>query len=222
MKIIAAALLAASLAGCATMPDVEVASQNHSADQPSENSMALEESLQSWIPEPMIYAGKGDSIVVLGHLEDAVVFYIAGNAEETPFRVEGLDANGEVVKVLVETEEPYAGTTIDPTLATKALQITAVGDWLVEVQSVYTIRTVSQFETISGAGDEVLMVESSGGNVTIEGNEAEKQFVVTSYGSVGNDRMIETQEWFLGDVPVKNDPILLEIIATGDWSLRFY
>jgi hypothetical protein len=171
--------------------------------------------------ESVIFSGTGDDVVSLGEFSDIYVFHITGNQEGRHFAVKGYDASGNATELFVNTTDSYSGITIDPAQKTKTLEISATGDWAIEQRSIYTMRTISEGESVSGSGDEILMVLSFGQTATIEGNSGNRHFAVKSYGASRDDLLVNTTDAYSGNVLLKGDPIVLEVIAAGEWSITF-
>lgn len=171
--------------------------------------------------EPIVYTGSGDSVVTLDTFDDPYVFYIKGNDGENHFAVTSYDSDGNYLDLLVNTTEAYSGITIDPEQKTHMLEVTATGDWTIEQRSLYSVTTISSGETISGNGDDILLVQSHGSTAGIEGNSGENHFAVLSYGANGTDLLVNTTDAYSGTVMLKNDPIVLAVTAVGDWTITF-
>jgi hypothetical protein len=173
------------------------------------------------IPEPVLYEGYGDSVIAIEPPEGAYVFYIEGNAASRHFAVKGYDASGDATKLLVNTTDPYKGTTIELTLTTTTLEINADDSWSIELRSIYEMPIISKGETITGTGDTIILVKSYGTTATIDGNAASRHFAVKSYGAEQDNLMVNTTDPYSGTVMLKGAPVILEITCDDDWSITF-
>ena len=173
------------------------------------------------IPDPVTYSGSGDDVITIAPFEGVYVFHITGNAGADYFGVQSYDSSGNPLDLLVNTTDAYSGTVIDPTQSTATLEISATGDWTVEVASIYTEPTIGQGETVTGTGDAVLLVTGYGTTATITGNAEAGYFGIQSYGSTDNDLLVNTTDPYSGTVMLSGDPVILTVTAEGDWSITF-
>lgn len=180
-----------------------------------------EKSISSTDIKPITYTGSGDSVLEIESIKEGYVFYIEGNKSSRHFAVKGYDANGKSTGLFVNTTDTYKGITIDSTLSTVTLEISAVGSWSVELRPFGRLDTISKGETLKGSGDDVILVLSYGNTADISGNAGEHHFAVKSYGKNGNNLMVNTTDKYRGTVMLKNAPTLLEVNAEGDWSITF-
>lgn len=173
------------------------------------------------LPEPVVYTGSGDDVITISPPDEKFVFYIEGNSGERHFAVKGYDENGDKTKLLVNTTDAYSGILVDPTLKTTSLEITSAGDWHIELRSLDSCKTIAAGETVTGSGDDVLLVADYGSTATITGNEAGRHFAVKTYGNSGNNLMVNTTDPYSGTVPIKKAPTVLEVSAKDEWSITF-
>ena len=173
------------------------------------------------IPVPVVYEGNGDGVILLEPFEGVYVFYITGNFFAKQFSVTGYDVDGYVSDQFVDTTAVYAGTTIDSSQRTAIIEISAYGSWTIELRSILSGRSISQGETISGSGDEVLSVLSYGSTATISGNQGAHNFVVRSYGPSENNLMVDTTDEYMGIVMIRGAPVIIEVAAVGEWTIVF-
>lgn len=171
------------------------------------------------IPEPIVYTGAGDDVISIEPLEGIWVLTITGNSGAHHFAVKGYDDASNYTELFVNTTEPYVGTTLDPSLSTTMLEITASGDWTIELRSVYEMETISAGQSISGTGDTVMLVSSPGKTATISGNADSHHFAVKSYGFTADDLMVNTTDPYEGKVMLKGDPFLITVDSEGDWTI---
>lgn len=181
----------------------------------------VDQILFSYTSDPVIYTGSGDDVIEIELLEEGSAFHITGNQAGRHFSVKGYDASGKYIDLFVNTTDPYDGITLDPDQATAMLEISATGDWTVELRSVFALDTIAAGETVSGAGDSVVFVLGFGKTATITGNAEGRHFAVRSYGAERNNLMVNTTEPYEGKVMLVGQPLFLEISAAGDWSITF-
>lgn len=166
-----------------------------------------------------IYTGNGDDVIEIELLPEISVFQITGNADDMHFAVKGYDTDGNSTGLFVNTTDVYSGTVIDPTQETTLLEISATGDWKVEVSSIYSQQMISIGDTISGSGDEILLIKNYGKTASIVGNASEYHFAVKTYGAKGNDLLVNTTDPYDGKVMLNDEPVIMEITAVGEWSV---
>lgn len=173
------------------------------------------------VTEPNVYSGSGDSVIDVeapAGNNGLCVYYITGNAGAKHFAVKGYDAEGDRTDLFVNTTDPYEGMTADLSLKTVQMEISAQGDWNIEVRSMLTCRRVNLSEPLEGSGDEILIVEGSPSTATISGNEAAKHFAVKAHGSRSN-LLVNTTDPYEGTTKVKSDALVIEVKAQGAWQI---
>lgn len=172
------------------------------------------------IPDPVVYSGSGDDVVVLDPFEGPYVFAISGNAEAHHFAVTAYDEDGDYLDLLANTTDPYQGTVIEDTFSTSTLEVKATGDWEIIQFSLYSLQALRTGMTAEGSGDEVFFVDATDAKTaTISGNKKKHHFAVKSYGWDRDNLMVNTTDPYEGTVMLKGDPFLFVVTATGDWSI---
>lgn len=222
LALILTGVIAAPLTGCASPNAGENAAPPSEDTQASPNDDGEEpQEPASTVPGLVTYTGSGDDTVQIGKLDWGCVFHITGNQEGSLFSVRGYDADGNYVGIFVNTSEPYEGITLDPVQETTVLEVSAAGEWTIELLPVTSIDMISSGETVSGSGDSVLLVSSYDTTATITGNKGERHFSVRTYGTEGNELLVSTADAYEGTVMLAGDPIFLEIKAVGEWTVTF-
>jgi hypothetical protein len=177
-------------------------------------------------PQPAVYSGSGDNVIDVqkpGGPDAAVVAYIRGNAEARHFAVENFGANGEQINLLVNTTDPYEGIVpVDFRSGeqTTRLQISASGEWYIELRPLASVRRASAPGAIEGTGDDVFIVDGEPDTALIRGNADARHFAVTAYGERSN-LLVNTTDPYDGRVIVAHDTIVVEVNAEGGWSITF-
>lgn len=174
-------------------------------------------------PQPVVYSGSGDNVIDIQKPGDVVLAYIRGNAGSRYFGVESFNDAGEQVDLLVNTTDPYEGVVLldvrDGEQSTR-LQITAEGEWYIELRPLSTARRVSAPGMIEGTGDDVFIVDGEPDVAQISGNVDGRYFGVTGYGERAN-LLVNTTDPYDGRVIVARDVVLVEITAVGSWTVTF-
>ena len=171
--------------------------------------------------EPIHYSGSGDSVLEIDEPDGMYVFQISGNESGNHFAVKSYDENGESLDLLVNTTSVYNGTTLGSTNGVKLLEISANGEWSIDLVSIYNMPSISAGETYSGANDTVIQINTDGLTAEISGNENERHFSVKSYDINWNyiDLLVNTTDICSGTVMLTNSPDFLVINADGSWSI---
>jgi hypothetical protein len=100
------------------------------------------------------------------------------------------------------------------------LQVTAEGEWYIELRPLNTARRVSIPGTIEGTGDDVFIVDGDPDVAQISGNADGRYFGVTGYGD-RSDLLVNTTDPYDGRVILARDIVLIEVKAEGGWSVVF-
>ena len=194
---------------------------DESAPQEVEEDQSEEPEEEVSIPDPVVYSGTGDDVVQITPPEGKYVFRITGNQEERHFSVKAYDSFAEYIDLLVNTTSQYSGVTYDPTQSTAMLEISATGDWTIELVSIYTMDALISGNSISGEGDAVLQVFAPVLTADIQGNDASAHFSVKSYDMDGGylDLLVNTTDPYSGTVMMGLDVSTLVIAAEGPWTI---
>ena len=243
-KVIALALallLAGAFWGCAIDESREnnewLPNFENSADKENESAETVSKNVEipTDIPEEnnelytiytdfqtQIYTGTGDDVINIDTPSDGTlwVLHIKGNTEGRYFGVTGYTDQRKYTELFVNTTDPYEGTVIDAEQQTKKLEITASGDWTIEVRSITSCPIAQVGVICSGTGDQVLLVSGSPDTAEITGNSEERYFGVQTYGSSGYDLLVNTTDAYNGKVLVDPDIACIDVTAVGDWTIK--
>jgi len=174
-------------------------------------------------PEPIILSGSGDSIVDIDKPNLPMVVHVTGNVGSNHFAVKNYDSVGERIDLLVNTTEPYDGIIPLDFMTdewTSRFEVTATGDWTIEVLPLSSIRVLSIPGKIEGNGDEVFVLTGGVPDLgIISGNSGSNHFAVKSYNG-GRDLLVNTTDPYEGTVMVDSGTILIEVIAVGSWTIE--
>jgi len=174
--------------------------------------------------DPIVYSGSGDDVIEIAPPEDLWVFHIVGNSEERHFSVKGYDANSESTDLFVNTTEAYDGYTFDDTQSSTLLEISATGEWTVEIVSIYTMPVVTKDSDLPGSGDAVVIMEDPEILWMLEasGNSDGRHFSIKGYDSYiqGTELFVNTTDPYEG---MTSDPSqttkILVVSAVGEWCI---
>lgn len=174
------------------------------------------------IPDPVVLSGSGDSVVDFENPFDISIAHITGNAGSRHFSVKSYESTGDSYELLVNTTDPYEGTVLLDVAVTHTtrFEIAATGEWTIIVDSVINARELIVPGIIEGNGDDVIILREGTPDLAhIKGNEQARHFSVKGYGS-SSDLIVNTTDPYEGTVILASDTILLEISATGAWSIE--
>lgn len=223
-----------TLAETEKVEEAEEVIEEEIIEEPAEEEIIEEEAVEEEIveepieevepePEPIILTGSGDSIVDIDKPKLPMVVHITGNAADRHFAVKNYDNTGESIDLLVNTTEPYDGIIPLDFMTdewTSRFEITATGDWTIEVLPLSSIRVLSIPGKIEGNGDEVFVLTGGVPDLgIISGNSGSNHFAVKSYNG-GRDLLVNTTDPYEGTVMMDSGTILIEVIAVGSWTIE--
>jgi hypothetical protein len=173
--------------------------------------------------EPIIFTGTGDSIVDIDKPSGPMLVHIVGNTSSRYFGVISYDINNERIDLLVNTTEPYDGIRPLDFLDdqwTARFEVSARGEWTIEVLPLSHIRYVEVPGIIEGNGDDVFLLAGGTPDLAIiKGNEEGRYFgVIGWYPS--RDLLVNTTDPYEGTVMLDQDTVIIEVIATGAWQIE--
>lgn len=205
----------------ATVSSSVIVDESAQQEVPEVQEDQNEEPEEVSIPDPVVYSGTGDDVVQITPPEGKYVFRITGNQEGRHFSVKAYDSMAEYIDLLVNTTSQYSGVTYDPTQSTAMLEVSATGDWTIELVSIYTMDALISGNSISGEGDAVLQVFAPVLTADIQGNDASAHFSVKSYDMDGGylDLLVNTTDPYSGTVMMGLDVSTLVISAEGPWTI---
>ncbi len=170
------------------------------------------------VPPPEVYEGSGDDYLAVDPPDDPFIMLISGNQAGRHFSVVGYDADDNRTELFVNTTEYYQGITLD-LQETRSLEISADGEWRVELRSLRDAQTVEVPGSIEGAGDYVFLLDGEPSAAEIEGNQQSRHFAVHGYGRSGH-LLVNTTDPYEGRVRVESDVLVITVTAVGDWSIE--
>ena len=205
----------------ATVSSSVIVDESAQQEVPEVQEDQNEEPEEVSIPDPVVYSGTGDDVVQITPPEGKYVFRITGNQEGRHFSVKAYDSMAEYIDLFVNTTSQYSGVTYDPTQSTAMLEVSATGDWTIELVSIYTMDALISGNSISGEGDAVLQVFAPVLTADIQGNDASAHFSVKSYDMDGGylDLLVNTTDPYSGTVMMGLDVSTLVISAEGPWTI---
>lgn len=173
-------------------------------------------------PTPIVLSGSGDSIVDIVKGSDPAIVHITGNASSSYFSVTSYDANGNMLNLLVNTTDSYNGVRPLDFMNnehTTRFEVKASDTWTIEVIPLSSIEKLQIPGEKSGAGDYVFALAGGSPDLAnIKGNASAGYFGVFGYGNSAN-LLVNTTDPYDGTVMLSSDIIIIEVQATGDWTI---
>ena len=124
--------------------------------------------------------------------------------------------------LLVNTIGSYAGVRPIDLLdgqQVERLEIKADGPWQVDLLDLAQAQRLQVPGTISGKGDDVVLLLGGTADTAAITHEGEANFVVRAYGDGFPDLIVNEIGSYSGKVLLKG-AMLLEIVADGDWTVE--
>jgi hypothetical protein len=174
-------------------------------------------------PAPIILQGSGDSVVDVPKNSDPAIAKITYQGGGN-FGLWNDDANGEHIDLLVNVIGSYQGVVPLDFLKnehTTRFEISAEGNWTIEILPLSQARKESIPGTIQGNGDDVIFISDSGTPdlLKADASSAEGNFAVWEYGT-DRDLLINEIAPYTGTVALDKNTVLLVVQATGPWSFE--
>lgn len=106
--------------------------------------------------------------------------------------------------------------------ATTRLKVSATGAWQIVILPIAQARKETIPGIITGKGDDVIiLLGDTPDTAQISGNKGSRYFSVQSYASDGShDLLVNTTDPYDGQVMLNNATMVIEVQATGDWSIQ--
>jgi hypothetical protein len=104
---------------------------------------------------------------------------------------------------------------------TTRLEITASGNWEIQIVSILMMRIEHIPGTFTGSGDDVVYLAGGAPDLmVVDASTANGNFAIWSYGDSGRDLLVNEIAPYTGTVIVPRDDFILEITAEGSWSIE--
>lgn len=173
-------------------------------------------------PQPIILNGSGDSVVDVPKWDGPAILEITYTGAHN-FAVENYSSSGDQIDLLVNTIGSYHGRRpidFQSDEYTTRFAITASGQWEIQVLPLSEMTQFNIPGTYNGVGDDVIAITGGTPDIfTADASTASHNFAVLGYGDY-SDLLINEIAPYTGTVILSSDTIILEIIATGKWSLQ--
>lgn len=175
-------------------------------------------------PQPISASGSGDAVINLTWPHGPALAVITGNRGGDHFAVKSLDADNQVIDLLVNTTDSYRG--VVPINFTdeeaRRFEVTAEGSWTIEVRPLAMAEVLQVPDKFQGTGDQVLILTGQTPDVAhITGNSGGDHFAVHGWipGDF-TDLLVNVVEPYEGTVLLNPDTFILEVTAVGAWVIE--
>lgn len=180
-------------------------------------------------PDPILLSGSGDSVVDLNKWDGAAIAVIRYSGSSY-FSVQNVDAGNNHIDLLVSEIGSFAGTVpIDfaDDEDTKRFEITASGEWTIEVKPMAQANRFIAPGILTGVGPDVVIIQGTQplDKLVIDALKANSHFSIWGYGRRRDLLVSETAPYsgtvlIAGSLAVDEKNLALIIQATGPWSIE--
>ncbi len=169
--------------------------------------------------DPVTVSGVGDDVIEIPE-NLRVCLVVAVNEGNGNFSIWSLDEAYENVDLLVNTIGYYNGrtTTGQGSEEPYYLEISSDGSWTVTLEPIENAPTVQNGVPV--VGDDVMFLESVDNKPLTFVNEADGNFSVWAYNSLGRDLLVNDIGAYNGTVPNKEYHLLI-VSSEGTWSVSW-
>lgn len=182
-------------------------------------------------PKPILLTGSGDGVVDVDRRSYGAVARVTHSGRGN-FAVWNYGPDGKKIDLLVNTIGVYSGTVPIDFFTyeyTTRFEITASGDWTIEIIPLTASDFVFAPTTLNGIGDNVITITPKTGTkidlLKIDASKADSNFTIWAYGENGR-LLVKEIAPYSGTVvvptvaTVSSTYSILVIHATGEWSIE--
>lgn len=194
------------------------------ADVPPALASQTATPVPSATPMPVVgsvtFKGQGDDIIEIHKPSQPAVlaFQHGGQAN---FIVTSNDGNGNLIGLLVNTIGEYEGVRLINFLEgqqVRRLAITADGPWQIDLLDLKQAHQGQVPGRVTGKGDDVVVLGGGKADIAEVEHKGQANFIVTAYGGMFPDLLINEIGPYSGKVLLKRATVL-EIVADGEWTI---
>jgi hypothetical protein len=178
-------------------------------------------------PTPLDFSGKGDTTMDVSSWphQPGVISY-EGQSNKGFFAIVPYDENGNPMSSIctVNSFDLYKGACLfnsDGQFATR-LETKTTGNWAIKISPLSQARTLLIPGIIEGDGNDVILLSSGiPDQATITGNAGKQFFSLIPYKADGSRMisLVNTTDSYQDTVSIKSDTAIIEVMATGSWSI---
>lgn len=185
----------------------------------------LHSPLPTLTPGPQIYTGQGDATIDISRSPSPALVEITGNEAGKLFVVDGRDTYDLPVPLAWSFREPYHSQRILNYAATRINSVTikSVGGWRLAITGdLSVLPDLIKLRTITHSGDSALQLGEGEpcDLLDIVGNDEGKLFGIRGYTPERQILIVNSLEKVHLSVPLPKEADLLQISATGKWSIK--
>ncbi|MBB5870853.1 hypothetical protein F4553_004232 [Allocatelliglobosispora scoriae] len=176
----------------------------------------------SALPADKVYSGSGDKVVTLAPLDENYLYLATvTHRGSSNIAIVSRDADGQYLDLVVNEVGIYTGTS--PLTMRKypsKLEIDASGPWTVTVKVAQ--KATAWSGSGSGRGNTVLRVPAgtlTGPTSITATHTGSANFIVQAYGRTSS-LLVNDIGRYSGKVVLPDDTVLIEIRASGSWTLK--
>jgi hypothetical protein len=174
--------------------------------------------------EPIKLSGRGDKVAKFKIVEGVPGIATIAYTGLHNFAVISLADDGSDNALLVNTIGSYKGTVlfdISDGEHSVAFKVESSGSWTITVKPVLDARKWGVTGSITGKGDDVLLLDPQPSGLTTAKivYKGEHNFAVIAYAASGSDLLVNEIGSYSGEVQVPDATLLLEVQASGSWTV---
>ena len=168
-------------------------------------------------PAPIVFNGSGNDVVDIG-AENTRFVLQASHDGTSNFQVELLDTALQPIDFPVNAIGPYTGTVVMSITNGRYLQVTADGNWSLQLIDASTLPVAG--DTFNGAGDSVVLYNGTSGIFQITHDGQSNFQVVLHDVTTGAPTAFVVNEIgnYTGRNPIASGPVLVAVVADGNWT----
>ena len=179
--------------------------------------------LDDYVPlvtfDTITYTGSGEGQLFINDIPGAWVVYAECDGEG-PFSITGYDPNGNLARFLVISSAPYAGTSIDASFVSTRIDVSASGNWRIEIRPLIDCDTIKTGDPLVSSGDTVLRIDGAPKTVEIHKDPDDSDFYAVTIGS--RYRILAESDTGANTTKTCNDdPQYLIVSSSGEWGIQF-
>ena len=213
------------LVGCGSTSSTGQLHQDLDSENNKTTLKEQEQQQQQEVQEPkefetITFNGSGDDVVEFDLQENAFyLIHVKGNAEGRHFALKAYDETG-YYDLLINTSKVYDGKVFDGDFNKNTLEVNAQGEWTIEVLDLTNASThIEQGQTVTGHGDDVLLVYSYGKTATFKQNGKGHVAVKIYDGRGYYDLAVNESGEYEGKFMLGKNPCIITVESESDWEL---
>ena len=169
--------------------------------------------------EPVTFSGSGNDTIEFEAPDDLASVLRISHSGEAAFSVTTYGGDAELIELIVDTEGAYEGTrAVNLVMGDliSSIEVVADGEWTITAMYLGALdRNVNE---ASGSGDTVLIMDITNPAMSID-YEDDTEFSVFMWTFQDQGYLINETGPIDATVAVPIGGVVLEVQATGDWSL---